>query len=56
MNTLIEQPLEPGIAHDRSRQDQSSVVAHLSYLAPSTERPFSYTYEPPAGVPWENCE
>lgn len=32
-----------------------AVVASLSYLTPTLERPCSYTYEPPPGVPWENC-
>jgi hypothetical protein len=31
-----------------------SVEAKLNYLAPMTERPFTYTYEPPQGVPWTN--
>ncbi len=30
------------------------VIAGLNYLAPSTERPYSYVHEPPPGVPWES--
>ena len=33
-----------------------SVVAGLSYLKPTTERPVTYMYEPPAGTARENCE
>jgi hypothetical protein len=30
----------------------SSVQAELNYLAPTHERPRTYTFEPPPGVPW----
>lgn len=30
------------------------VVAGLNYLLPTGERPVSYAFEPPPGVPWEN--
>ena len=33
-----------------------SVVARLGYLKPGDERPYEYAYEPPAGMPWQNCE
>lgn len=33
-----------------------SVIAGLAYLKPTSERPYHYMYEPPAGVPWKNCE
>ncbi len=33
-----------------------SVVAEVSYLKPTLERPISYAYEPPPGVAWESCE
>ena len=32
------------------------VTAVLAYLAPTTERPYNYMYEPPAGTARENCE
>ena len=32
------------------------VTAALAYLAPSTERPYTYMYEPPAGIARDNCE
>jgi hypothetical protein len=32
-----------------------SVATNLNYLVPSAEKPFRYTYEPPAGVPVDNC-
>ena len=32
------------------------VTAALAYLAPTTERPYNYMYEPPAGTARENCE
>ncbi len=32
------------------------VTAGLGYLSPSTERPYNYMYEPPAGRAWHNCE
>jgi hypothetical protein len=31
-------------------------VADLGYLQPTHERPYHYTFEPPAGAPWQNCE
>ena len=34
---------------------QAAVGAKLSYLAPTSERPCSYTYPPPSGVEWESC-
>ena len=30
------------------------VLADMNYLAPMSERPRNYTFEPPAGVPWSN--
>jgi hypothetical protein len=33
-----------------------TIVAGLNYLKPTTKHPYSYAYEPPPGVPWENCE
>jgi hypothetical protein len=33
----------------------NDVDACLDYLCPTDRRPHSYTFEPPAGVPWENC-
>jgi hypothetical protein len=35
--------------------DRQAVVAGLSYLAPTAQRPVSYAYDPPAGEPRENC-
>jgi hypothetical protein len=32
------------------------VTAGLAYLAPTTERPYNYMYEPPAGTARQNCE
>jgi hypothetical protein len=32
------------------------VTAGLAYVAPSTERPHNYMYEPPTGTAQENCE
>ena len=32
------------------------VTAALAYLSPTTERPFNYMYEPPAGTARQNCE
>lgn len=34
----------------------SAVMAELNYLAPGVERPASYTFEPPSGVPWSTGE
>jgi hypothetical protein len=33
----------------------SSVIANLSYLESSADRPVSYAHEPPPGIPWESC-
>jgi hypothetical protein len=32
------------------------VTAGLAYLAPTTERPYNYMYEPPTGTAQQNCE
>lgn len=37
------------------QREPSGVVAPLSYLRPTTERPRSYAFPPPEGTPWENC-
>ena len=34
----------------------AGVTAGLAYLAPTTERPYNYMYEPPAGTARQNCE
>ena len=31
-------------------------MAELSYLKPGSELPYSYAFEPPQDMPWENCE
>jgi hypothetical protein len=38
------------------RQGKALLHAGLSYLEPTSERPYHYAYPPPPGVPWENCE
>ncbi|WP_082549006.1 CmcJ/NvfI family oxidoreductase [Rhizobacter sp. Root404] len=40
----------------RWHQRQTSVVAGVNYLKPTTTTPHSYAYEPPPGTPWENCD
>ena len=40
----------PSIAH------LPSVEAGLSYLKHTNERPYNYMYEPPEGIPRQNCE
>lgn len=32
----------------------TEVVAPINFIVPTAEKPFSYTYEPPAGQPWRN--
>jgi hypothetical protein len=39
-----------------SSQQRPNVIAGLNYLIPTLERPCSYAYEPPHGVPWENSQ
>lgn len=39
-----------------ARPRLAGVEAELAYLAPTTERPFNYMYEPPAGAARQNCE
>jgi hypothetical protein len=34
----------------------SHVTGKLGYLVPSVVRPRNYMFQPPVGVPWENCE
>ncbi len=57
MNALIEPHAcvvapPPATLHGRS----TAVLAGLNYLLPTRQRPYSYTYDPPPGVPWENGE
>lgn len=33
-----------------------SVTAAVGYLAPVTERPHTYLFQPPDGKPWQNCD
>ena len=40
--------------HSNIIANLASVQADLNYLAPMTERPRNYTFEPPAGEPWSN--
>ena len=37
-----------------TRADLQGVVAPLNFLAPMAEKPFSYNYEPPPGMPARN--
>lgn len=56
MNTLIE-PHACAVARPAALPGgPKAVLAGLNYLQPGSPRPTSYTYEPPPGVPWENCE
>jgi hypothetical protein len=56
MNIEIESPLRSADVNRDALRVQPSIVAGLNYLKPTTERPHSYAYEPPPGVPWESCE
>jgi len=33
-----------------------TVIGELGYLKPGTAKPFNYMYEPPPGIPRDNCE
>ena len=37
-----------------TRADLQGVVAPLNFMAPMAEKPFSYNYDPPPGVPARN--
>lgn len=39
----------------RREKDAAAIVGSLSYLVPGDGKPCSYAFEPPEGVPWENC-
>lgn len=56
MNMLIHPASHPDTATERSPLGPPSVIAKLSYLKPTAERPCSYACEPPSGTPWENSE
>lgn len=55
MTSLIDHatPLHTSTAPGRT--GAPAVMAGLNYLRPTAERPHSYAFGPPAGVPWENC-
>ena len=55
MSALFDQPTRPQPAPAALSNDSRQVVADLSYLLPTDQRPYSYACEPPPGVPWENC-
>jgi hypothetical protein len=46
MDTLVTQSPPAATSYP------TSVQAELNYLAPGVARPVNYTFEPPAGVPW----
>jgi len=67
MQTQISAPLQPSAqaAHGRTtvfgklaraESRGPGVTAAVGYLAPTTERPYNYLYEPGAGQAWQNCE
>ncbi len=37
-----------------TRADLQGVVAPLNFMAPMAEKPYSYNYDPPPGVPVRN--
>lgn len=53
MNTLTQAGMRPDLAGDHT--SQVPVFAAMSYLKPTTQRPCSYAFPPPPGIPWENC-
>jgi hypothetical protein len=55
MNIASESPVRNAEAHT-STSSRCAVVAGLYYLKYGAERPCSYAYEPPPGIPWENSE
>ena len=53
MSELKTQKSKPKL---NSPDGELPIQANLSYLLHSGVRPRSYTYQPPEGVPWENCD
>ncbi|HEY1103756.1 MAG TPA: CmcJ/NvfI family oxidoreductase [Burkholderiaceae bacterium] len=51
MRTLSDPSAPP---HTLPRSTHA-VAAGMSYLQPTSIRPWSYAYQPPPGTPWENC-
>src|SRR5579862_6002608 len=45
-----------GAMDGMTRADLQGVVAPLNFMAPMAEKPFSYNYDPPPGVPVRNGE
>jgi hypothetical protein len=56
VNSKFELPLRSQMPSGGTQSAQPVIVADLSYLKPTAEHPHSYTYQPPPGLPWENCE
>jgi hypothetical protein len=63
----ISAPLQPSVqqAHQhaaasclfaRAKSRVPGVTAAVGYLAPMTERPYNYMYEPGPGQAWQNCK
>jgi hypothetical protein len=42
--------------HVNARAEAAYLNGELGYLVPPRERPYNYMYEPPPGVPRQNCE
>lgn len=56
MNTLIDELVRSNASTRTASHAQRTVLAGLSYLRPTSERPHSYTYEPPPGTARESGE
>lgn len=57
MNTGIDLQLRRASGREIAAADALlPIIAGLNYLKPTGESPCSYAYQPPTGIPWENCE
>jgi hypothetical protein len=56
MRVVAEPSTRVTIAQPERSAYHSPIYGRMSYAKPSIERPCSYTYHPPPGIPWENVD
>jgi len=56
MTELLDTHTEEEISNSEFQDEITPIRAHLSYVNRRTVRSVSYAFEPPEGVPWENCD
>lgn len=56
MNEVLTKIDKSLVGSDAAEKASKTVWANMSYVRPTNERPHSYAYQPPQGLPWESHE